>query len=781
MENNAPNYAEWIPEAGGYVANGSVVSKSPQYGEDGKLKLSVDTSVFGNTNEKPSTIKAQPQSANNPLSNNGITTANTQGSNEDVNSLVTNIGSMESLNDNTATTGSAISTPAVNSNIAKINPLTSMDEINQGYQDAVARNDIKAQIDYLIAAQQIDGIDRTQQINNLWRARGEKIRTQDDQYLQRLNQATTPQEYAQIQAEQNAWRDMVGYQDQLNRDFQIKQEELKIDYDDTWNKSINDITQSILQLTGNILNFQYDPMSDRALNMAQAQVQLRMKNQFAATGMYYSSATQYAITQAIQELVPVYEKMAKDELRNNLSMLQQTASYLMNLDEHQFNQWKTQIQMKWQQNDEKRKDVAAAWERMNQLGYADNEVSAILGIPAGTASYEARKYAQEKQDQIDAEERALANSKALERFKTNMDIELANEQARLNREYYAFQVANPKPSGSGSTSNDGLSYAQLKETLKNYIKSGASQDEVINKAQELGKNAVEIEAAVTNAYADAEADQKKEDDKAATGGRSIDQKQTDLNEMLGTSKPSAVLKDAVRYANGDETVLATLLNAVKYPKDDSELSGKNVFNPEALKLMGANAYGVYVDFMADNKGTPSEIANKAEKFIDSFRRDHKEVTDEEFSNALAQFNEDIIQSLVNRAQDAYSDENSGETNAAVKKALGAIETYANSVAGSNAGNKQAIISDAFIRLITSIGNKSDEAFDYNWLPGNTGAKSKIEAYANIASSIRDNPSYGANSNMKNVYDTVIDTLDALIGHDGLSAEDVMKTAWFAGY
>ena len=53
MENKTPQYANWVPEAGGYVANGKVVSKSPVY-ENGKLKVDVDTSVFS---------KAQPQVA----------------------------------------------------------------------------------------------------------------------------------------------------------------------------------------------------------------------------------------------------------------------------------------------------------------------------------------------------------------------------------------------------------------------------------------------------------------------------------------------------------------------------------------------------------------------------------------------------------------------------------------------------------------------------------------------------------------------------------------------
>lgn len=121
MDNEAPKYASWMPEAGGYVANGKVVSKSPIYDEQGKLRLDVDASQFPQTQPQ-----AQPsqntQSANNPITNNGITTANTTGSGTDVNSLVTNIGSMGSLNNNTATTGGVLTSPAMTSPNTNLKP-----------------------------------------------------------------------------------------------------------------------------------------------------------------------------------------------------------------------------------------------------------------------------------------------------------------------------------------------------------------------------------------------------------------------------------------------------------------------------------------------------------------------------------------------------------------------------------------------------------------------------------------------------------------------------------
>ena len=92
MENETPKYATWIPTAGGYVYDGNVVSKDPQYDEKGNFLMDVNGSAF--TQSKQTT---QPQVANQPTTNVGITTANTQGSGTDVNAPITGAGSLGSL------------------------------------------------------------------------------------------------------------------------------------------------------------------------------------------------------------------------------------------------------------------------------------------------------------------------------------------------------------------------------------------------------------------------------------------------------------------------------------------------------------------------------------------------------------------------------------------------------------------------------------------------------------------------------------------------------------
>ena len=427
MENEAPKYASWIPEAGGYVANGKVVSKSPIY-ENGKFKLDVDTSVFGNT---------QPQKT---VQQTGMQTLNTQGSGTDVNWGMTGAGSLGSLTQNTAKTGSAISTPAIQSPLITSKPVDALEQINQRYLDAVARNDYKAMIDALVEASNADGVDRTTQINELCKQRGEKVRNIDNAYLQRLSQATTPEEYNQILGEQQAWRNSVGYADQINKDYQMQEQEIQLDYESTWNQTINDISNALTQMLPEILNFQYDPYTDPALNIAQGYAVGKVKETMNATGMYDSSMTQRAITKAVAELVPVYEKMAKEEAQQNFQLLQSTASYLMNLDKYQFDMWKSQIEMRWKQDDQKQKAIDNAINNANARGYYTNEEAMLLGIPAGTESSEARKRAQEKQDKLEEDLRKHQQDIELAQIKEQLEEQKLEKEYKLKNQYGDSEV-----------------------------------------------------------------------------------------------------------------------------------------------------------------------------------------------------------------------------------------------------------------------------------------------------------------------------------------------------
>lgn len=447
MENEAPRYAQWIPTAGGYVANGNVVSRTPLY-NNGKLKTEVDTSEFGNTTPQASVsqqnikniVNAQSPETQSLLTNGGITAANTEGSNKDANPLMTGAGSLASLNNNTENMPlGPINTPATHSNIAGDTPGTPLEESQRRYQQYVATNNIQGQINELVTQSNLTGEDYSAEIQNLTKQRQQKIENIDNDYSQRISTAMMVGDAETANAlrqEQASWRNSVGYQDAMMQKYQTAQEDLIQDYEYTYLTGVKDIGNMLMQALPGILSFQYDPMQDMALQNAQAQVELRMRNNMSATGMYYSSTTQYAIAQAIGELVPVYQKMAREEAVENFKLLQQTASFLMDLEQSQFDLWKGQLDVKFKENADKRAEVEAAWDRVNQMGYVDNETSAILGIPAGTESYATRKAMTDKINKIDEEERSLLQKKALERYATDLAMEKMARQSELDMQEY---------------------------------------------------------------------------------------------------------------------------------------------------------------------------------------------------------------------------------------------------------------------------------------------------------------------------------------------------------
>ena len=414
MDNNTPKYASWVPTAGGYVADGKVVSTTPQYDEQGKFRVDVDRALFA----QPQTSTQTTQVAAQPTS--GITTANATGSGTDANATATGIGSLGSLSENTGTsTTGVLDTQASKSPLVQ-EPVTS--DLQQAWKDydyMVATNNIQGQINALTKISRITGQDYSAQINSLAEARTNKINSANEEFTQRYNQAIAQGDIEganQILAEQQKWLESVNAPQELptlEGQYQQEQQNLQIAYEKKYLDGIDQITEAIVQLTGNILNFQYNPYADTALQIAQGYAVGRVKETMNSTGMYFSSMTTSAITKAVAELVPVYEQMAKDEMKNNLSMLQSTANYLMNLEQMQFNMWKSQIELQFEANNDRRKEVAAAWDRVNNIGYVDNQASAILGVAAGTLSPNAREHLQSLQEEIAKEKRMIHVSECI--------------------------------------------------------------------------------------------------------------------------------------------------------------------------------------------------------------------------------------------------------------------------------------------------------------------------------------------------------------------------------
>ena len=604
------NYAKWIPEAGGYVYNGNIVSTNPIYDNTGRQEVDVDISRLTPQSSTTDVTKQQPASA---VDTSIGTQLNQAGSNEDVNSTATKAGAMASLNLNKENSNyGVLNTPATSSVVAgEIKPVSPLEQAQKDYQYMVATNNLKGQIDALTTMGQLDGVDYSQQITDLTKQRNQKIMNQDNAYSQQISDAYASGDYqtaATLRAEQQAYRDKVGYQNALQSDYEMKQAEVELDYQETYMQGVNDITNAILQQVSNLINFQYNPNNDMALQVAQGYAVGAVKEQMNHTGMYYSTMTQSAIARAVAELVPVYEKMAKEEIQQNIQLLQNTANFLLNLEETQFNLWKGQIEMKWEANAEKRKEYQAALDRANAWGYVSNEDAAILNVSPGTLSPEAIKEARALQQQIDKENRALQQDKELARYKADLELEYAQKSAMIKAAYATSSSSGSR--NSGGSAGGSLSMTELTKTLVPYIKAGMSDEDLISLAYNLGKN----DSVVFGAISAAKQQATDETSKAYT--EELDKLDKVSNDVKENVSSLDLLKKYNTYLSGSQSTTDTkeFISKLNGLDDSDRLPILDSLYTEKV----ANEIDKQAAKFSNDSGPTSEAIDKSIKKIEDY-------------------------------------------------------------------------------------------------------------------------------------------------------------------
>ena len=208
-------------------------------------------------------------------------------------------------------------------------------------------------------------------------------------------------------------------------------------YSDTINSLISEM------LTQVSTGFQYDPTTDSALQMATEYAANSTLQSLAGSGVLNSSATAERVARVVSELIPQYEQLAYNRWTDSLGQLADTAQLVMNYDSQQFEYWKDakdrEFQEKQFEYQKKQDEIENAWKRVDELGYVDNEASAILGVPVGTLSGEAR-LAKEQQEfelakmreQLEIEK---ANDEALYKLKAELDKDYASYELQLNKQY----------------------------------------------------------------------------------------------------------------------------------------------------------------------------------------------------------------------------------------------------------------------------------------------------------------------------------------------------------
>lgn len=237
-------------------------------------------------------------------------------------------------------------------------------------------------------------------------------------------------------------------------------------YQSAYADTINGLISEMLTQMQN--GFQYDPTQDAALKMATEYAANSTLQSLAGSGVLNSSATAERVSRIVSELIPQYEEKAHNRWIEYLGQLADTAQIVMNYDSQQFEYWKDAKDREFQNKEfeyQIQQDALEnAWKRVDELGYVDNNASAILGVPVGTLSGEARLAKEQREFEL-AKMREQAqieyeNNKALYKLRNELDIEQGKQLAE-----YEYTLANKYGSSKSNSEKTSLStYQDIIET-----------------------------------------------------------------------------------------------------------------------------------------------------------------------------------------------------------------------------------------------------------------------------------------------------------------------------
>ncbi len=226
-------------------------------------------------------------------------------------------------------------------------------------------------------------------------------------------------------------------------------------YQSTYSDTINGLISSMIEQLEN--GFQYDPNKDTALQVATEYASNSTMQSLAGSGVLNSSATAERVARVVSDLIPQYEQLAYTRWTDYLGQLSNTAQMVMNYDSQQFEYWKDAKDREFQNKQfeyQKQQDALNnAWKRVDELGYVDNNASAILGVPVGTLSGEARLAKEQREFELaKMKEQAqieYENNKALYQLKSELDKQQQEYTYQLEQKY----GSNSRKSNSNNTTS----------------------------------------------------------------------------------------------------------------------------------------------------------------------------------------------------------------------------------------------------------------------------------------------------------------------------------------
>ena len=273
------------------------------------------------------------------------------------------------------------------------------------------------------------------------------------------------------------------YQDWANTDYQAK-----------YAPELEAIVKNVLTR-----QFNYDPANDAQFQAAAKELTRNVMESMNARGILNSTITQNQVQQGIANLMPEYERIARQNFQNEGEVLMSQVDMLLGLDEQNYNRFQDEgqryakaldavMQMDNEQYDRwkeaanqrytlskdrieaeekavesKQKAIDDAWDRVEYLGYADNEAAIVLGIAPGTLSKSAREYYQKREAELSD-------------MKTKHEQQLAEIEAQRQKEISVIEAKG----------EDGTS-PEKTMTLKEVDDMAASMRSIGQTAPEIGE------------------------------------------------------------------------------------------------------------------------------------------------------------------------------------------------------------------------------------------------------------------------------------------------------
>lgn len=209
----------------------------------------------------------------------------------------------------------------------------------------------------------------------------------------------------------------------------------------------NDLLRQLVERTSQ--PFAYNPETDPAYQAAVKQAQSGAKlasrgamEDLNARGILNSSITADNVAQIQQDAMGrVNAEILPQLMSQAYAREQQQTGNLFNLfgaysdiDQRNYQRWADGEARKIQQDQiriaNEQRSLENAWNRTVSLGYVDNEASKVLGIPAGTPTFQAKNAADERKARLQEQ----ANDNAYKRA----NLGLQQDQINLDREKFGI-------------------------------------------------------------------------------------------------------------------------------------------------------------------------------------------------------------------------------------------------------------------------------------------------------------------------------------------------------